>query len=388
MTPSGRAARRVDEPAAHLAGQELSGGRRICAFFRNRAQAEEALVPFMREGLAAGERVVRVVASGRRESDLTTLQAAGVDTRAALASGALQVEVWEDTYLRGGRFDPGAMLALLLGILAKGRMDGFSRARFVADMEWALQGTTPIQEVVEYEARADRALRKLPDFAICSYRSRSLESPVFVDILGAHPLALVGGALRATRGEDMRASARERILQATDRLFHAQGINSTSVDTVIAEADVAKATLYRHFPTKGDLIVGWLEDARPRWFDRIRSVAEARAGADKRAIPALLFEAVAEWLTADDFRGCPYLNAAVEIVDPDHPARPVIEEFLADIVVQLRSILAEAGFVDPEGLAAQVQTLLAGSISLAVARRTTEPVATARAAALRLLAQS
>jgi AcrR family transcriptional regulator len=172
----------------------------------------------------------------------------------------------------------------------------------------------------------------------------------------------------------------------SDRLFHAQGIHSTGINAVIADADVAKATLYRHFRTKDDLIVAWLEDIRPRWFDRVRSVAETRAGADTRSIPAFLFDAIAEWLVADDFR--PYLNAAAEIADPTHPARTVVREYLADEERQLHSIVEAARFVEPGNLAAQLQVMIVGSISMAVCRRTTDSVVTARAAALRLLASA
>jgi AcrR family transcriptional regulator len=371
-------------PPIHLAGEEVRGSGHICAFFRDQAEADGVLIPFVAEGLAGGDRVVRIVAAARREAYFSTLQGAGVDVGTALATARLRVEVWEDTYLRDGRFDQAAMLELVVGMLSEARARGFSRTRLVADMEWALRGPTAAQEVLEYEGRADRALRKLDDMVICSYHARQFGAPVVVDILATHPWALVGGTLKSTGGQ-ARASARERILAAADRLFHADGIRATSVDAVIAAADVAKATLYRHFPTKDDLIVAWLEDDRPRWFEGVRLVAETRAGADKRLVPALLFDAVAEWLAAEDFRGCPYLNSPIEIADPAHPARAVIDAYLADIEAQLRSIVDDAGIVAPGPLAAQLPTLVAGSISLAVSRRTTAPVMAARDAAVRLL---
>src|SRR4029077_10378367 len=110
-------------------------------------------------------------------------------------------------------------------------------------------GPTDAQEVVDYEGRADRALRRHRDVVVCSYHARQFGEPVVIDLLAAHPLALVGGTLKSTSGRS-RPSARDRILTAADRLFHGEGIRATSVDGVIAAADVAKATLYRHFPTK------------------------------------------------------------------------------------------------------------------------------------------
>ena len=84
----------MSETGAHLAGEALGGRTHVCAFFANRAAAHRALIPFAREGLDQGERVVRVVAAARRRSYLATLRAAGVDVTAAQASGALRVEAW------------------------------------------------------------------------------------------------------------------------------------------------------------------------------------------------------------------------------------------------------------------------------------------------------
>ncbi|HTC85331.1 MAG TPA: MEDS domain-containing protein [Candidatus Acidoferrum sp.] len=369
----------------HLAGEEIHGNGHVGAFFRNRADADRTLIPFVREGLDRGDRIVRIVASARRDAYVSTLRDAGVDVDGAQSSGALLVETWENTYLRGGRFEQTAMLTLILGILAAGRSAGYPRTRYIADMEWALRGPTPVEEVVEYEARADRALRKLPDVVICSYHPRRFGAPVIVDILGVHPLALVGGALRQTRSDYARTTPRERILRAADRLFRSQGIGATSVDAIIADADVAKATIYRHFPTKDDLIVGWLQDAGPRWFDEVLNAAQARAGADGNAIPASLFDALADRLAADDYRGWPFFNVSVEIADPSHPARAIVREYLSEVEDRLAAMLALTGFDDPGRLAARLIVLVLGSMALAVGSRSPEPMMTASAVATDLL---
>jgi AcrR family transcriptional regulator len=197
-------------------------------------------------------------------------------------------------------------------------------------------------------------------------------------------VAIVNKKLRRPEGHDGRAAARDRILEAAARLFHEKGVRATGVDTLIAAAGVAKATFYRHFPSKEDLVVAWLKAPSSRWFDRVRAQAEADARSPEETIP-LVFQATAEWLEAEGFRGCPYLNTSTEIVDAYNPARKVIRDYLEEVEAWLRDQVAAAGFADSDILGKELQALLAGSISLGVARRTTVFVIAAREAALALL---
>jgi hypothetical protein len=102
-------------------------------------------------------------------------------------------------------------------------------------------------------------------------------------------------------------------------------------------------------------------------------------------IPAL-FEAAAEWFEADGSRGCPYLNAAVEITDPEHPARRVVRGFLDHMAEQLAELAAAAGMPDPPASGREVQVILAGSISQAVALGSAAPFEIGRQAATRIIA--
>jgi AcrR family transcriptional regulator len=150
---------------------------------------------------------------------------------------------------------------------------------------------------------------------------------------------------------------------------------------------VAKATFYRHFPSKDDLIVAWLLDERTRWFDRVRRIAEEAANSSDELVSGL-FDAVAAWLEANDYRGCPYLNTAAEIVDPAHPARRVLQDYLSEIQAYLKEALAARGYARAGALAAEIQTLLAGGISMSAANGTSAPVTVAGNAAIRLLRDS
>jgi AcrR family transcriptional regulator len=175
---------------------------------------------------------------------------------------------------------------------------------------------------------------------------------------------------------------RERILSAASRLFTRQGIGRTGVDRLIAEAAVAKATFYRHFPAKEDLVLAWLRDSRTRWFDRVRTLAEIAVPAER--IPAL-FEATADWLEAGDYRGCPYLNTAVEVEDPGGRPAQAVRDYLAEIGAYIEEQVRLAGHPEPEHIGRELHALMAGSISLGVANRTSAYALAARDAAVQLL---
>jgi AcrR family transcriptional regulator len=177
---------------------------------------------------------------------------------------------------------------------------------------------------------------------------------------------------------------RERILTAASLLFTQQGIGRTGVDLLIATAGVAKATFYRHFRSKDDLVVDWLHDGRTRWFDRVRTIAEA-AGDEPDIQILAVYEAAADWLEGADYRGCPFLNTAVELEDPEGRAAESIRAHIAEIGGFFSERTAAAGHRDAAGLARELHALLAGSIALGVVNRTSAHALAARDAAERLL---
>jgi AcrR family transcriptional regulator len=370
---------------AKLADTELRDHRHVCALVDGPIERDPALMAFVREGLADGDRSVHIVDPAERKAYLDELRAVGIDVDRTMASRQLDVRTWTDSYLRGGRFDRTAQLALIRQLLAEGRDRGFPRTRLLATMEWAIDaGVDP--ELITYEARINELLRKAPDVVICAYDLNRHSARMIADVLGVHAVALVGGVLR-TNPAPTRASARERLIAAAADLFAANGIQATGVDAIIEAADVAKATFYRHFPSKDDLVVAWLRDPAARWLDRVRNQVDAHGAKGADVIP-LVFEIVADWLETEDYRGCPYLNTAAELMEPSHPARVVIREFLQEVEDYLAEKLTAAGYENPRMLAAEIQTLLAGAITLAVARRSSASALTAREAAIGLLASA
>jgi len=342
-------------------------------------------MPLIVDGFEQGDRAFHMVDPQARDTHLERLQASGIDVSAATASRQLEVLTWDDSYLRGGQFDRTAQLSLLRQALDEGPGLGYPLTRVIASMEWASNNET-VADLMLYEARVEELMRRLPDVVICTYDLNRHSTRTIAAALGIHQVAVVDGVLR-TNVDPGRESARDRLLTAASRLFHENGILATGVDALIEAAGVAKATFYRHFPSKDDLVVAWLRDPRTRWFDRVRAQAEASA-ADPHDEILLFFEAVAEWLETEGYRGCPYLNTAVEITDPTHPARAAVREFFDEVQTHLRSMLSAARYVEADLLAPQLQALLAGAISLAVARRTGAFALAARDAAERMLANA
>jgi AcrR family transcriptional regulator len=369
-------------PPVRLAGEEISEHRHVCALVDGADDADRVLVPFVVEGFEQGDRAFHIVDPLLRDALLERLASSGIDVDAATASGQLQVRTWADSYVRGGTFDGAAQVEYIRLALEEGRQRGYPRTRLIGSTEWATDDETA-RALLAYEADLDVYLRSVPDVIICTYDLNHHSARTIADVIATHPVAVVGGALRTNRGQT-RLAPRERLLEAAARLFQENGIQATGVDAIIEAAGVAKATFYRHFPSKDDLIVAWLRDPRARWFERVRARAQM-SGASPRDEILLYFEATAEWLEHEGYRGCAYLNTPVEISDPNHPARLVVRETLDEILAYLRDRLTAAGYQDVEILAMQLQSLLAGAISLAVARHSGAFALSARDAAKHLL---
>ncbi|RKN22183.1 TetR/AcrR family transcriptional regulator [Micromonospora musae] len=130
----------------------------------------------------------------------------------------------------------------------------------------------------------------------------------------------------ASSETDVRPSeARLRLLGAASRIFYAEGIHSVGVDRIVAEASVTRATFYRHFPGKEDLVLAYLRGAdqaiRGQVEEAVTAVAAGLPASDAlRAIAA----SIAEGIRSSGFRGCAFLNAVAEYPDPDHPVHQAV----------------------------------------------------------------
>jgi AcrR family transcriptional regulator len=154
--------------------------------------------------------------------------------------------------------------------------------------------------------------------------------------------------------------ARDRIFEAARDLFYRHGIRGVSVDTIAAEAGTTKVTLYRVFSSKDDLVLQVLEDHNRRFWQRWDEVVARFEGEPRKQIEAL-FALLLEQIGAEcGERGCPITNAAVEIVDHDHPARRLICEHHAEIARRFRALCREMGARRPDQLGDALTLLVEG----------------------------
>ncbi|WP_205695971.1 TetR/AcrR family transcriptional regulator [Conexibacter sp. SYSU D00693] len=142
---------------------------------------------------------------------------------------------------------------------------------------------------------------------------------------------------------------RERILRIASDLFYRQGITATGVDEITRQTGVAKTTMYRAFGSKDGLVAAYLERRGADW--RAHLEEQVSAAADDPAGRLLaVFDVLAAWMAGDDFRGCPFINAAGELCDPEHPGVVATREHRAALTAYLEDLAREAGATDPAAL--------------------------------------
>ena len=132
------------------------------------------------------------------------------------------------------------------------------------------------------------------------------------------------------------SGARQRILETADRLFYQGGVRAVGIDRIIAEAGVAKMSLYKHFPSKDDLILAVLQYREQGVLEFFRSAMERHGKKAKTPLRAF-FAALKDFFESPGFRGCPFQNAAVELADPEHPGTEIAGQFEIGRLYRLNS---------------------------------------------------
>jgi AcrR family transcriptional regulator len=147
----------------------------------------------------------------------------------------------------------------------------------------------------------------------------------------------------------VRIPARRRVLDTATRLFYAEGIHTVGIDRIIAEAGVAKATFYHHFPAKEALVCAYLVEQS----DMQRTAAQGLTASGRAPLEKIstVFEVIGDLGCGPGFRGCAFLNAAAEYADPGHPVRVVIAAHRRWFRDLLRGLLIDARHPDAEATA-------------------------------------
>ncbi|WP_299574743.1 TetR/AcrR family transcriptional regulator [uncultured Williamsia sp.] len=168
-----------------------------------------------------------------------------------------------------------------------------------------------------------------------------------------------GDSPGGTVGTRSGSATRDRILGVANELFYADGIRATSADRIIERVGITKVTFYRHFRTKSDLVVAYLEQqaaGERRWMEGLRD-----SGDPPGSLRALATDLGAA-SCGPGFRGCAFINAAAEFADGDDPVRVVVDEHRRWTLGWFAGIAADAGVRDIDSTARQLMLLRDGAM--------------------------
>ena len=156
--------------------------------------------------------------------------------------------------------------------------------------------------------------------------------------------------------------ARDRILTAAYELFSHRGVQSVGVDAIIERSGVARQTMYRHFASKQDLVLAFLERRDELWTKQWLQAEAERRGADPRESLLAIFDIFDGWFRTPNFEGCSFINVMLEHPDADHPVHRAAAAYLAGIRQFVEGLARRAGIADAESFARRWHILMKGSI--------------------------
>mgnify|MGYP001792612599 CR=1 FL=1 len=157
-------------------------------------------------------------------------------------------------------------------------------------------------------------------------------------------------------------SARDRILESAYDLFSRRGVRAVGIEEVIERAAVAKATLYRHFPSKDTLVLEFLRKREEVWTHGWVESEARKRGVSPEASLLAIFDLFDEWFHRSDFEGCSFVNILLETANLDHPVGRADADHLASIRDVLRALATEAGRRDTDEFTRSFRILMKDSI--------------------------
>jgi AcrR family transcriptional regulator len=178
-----------------------------------------------------------------------------------------------------------------------------------------------------------------------------------------------------------KSGARDRLIAAAERLFYAEGIHAVGVDRLCAEAEVSKRSLYQHFTGKDEVVTVMLQ---AKAAETLAHLAPSDTPPRRRILS--IFEQLDQAADSSDFHGCPFVSAATELKDPDHPAVQVARAEKLALTRYFADALREGGVRHPDAVGLQLTLLFDGASAYAVVHGGSTPAT--RQAVTTLLAAS
>ncbi len=163
-----------------------------------------------------------------------------------------------------------------------------------------------------------------------------------------------------------KSAKREQLIETAMRLFYTDGFNATGIDRIIAEAGVARMTLYKHFKSKNELILAVLSRRDKEFRDWFEISIEARARRPQDRL-LVMFDVLHEWFEGKAFpgmvfSGCAFINACAEFSDPENPAHQIAAEHKGQLLNYITRTARQARASAPDELARQLMLITEGAI--------------------------
>ena len=174
-----------------LCGQQIDRPGHICAFFQTRSQEYDTLLPYLRDGIDAGEEVFNIVAQSRHHDHVHRLAESGLQA----APNAVSVRTSEETYLEGGEFNMDRMCDFVHARLTEAQSSG-RRVRTAGWMDWITRDAIGTDRAMEYEARMNLLVPAFDCTFMCVYDLATVSGAMVVDILATHQYAIINGQIR------------------------------------------------------------------------------------------------------------------------------------------------------------------------------------------------
>ena len=178
-----------------LCGEKLKGPFHICAFFDSKAEQNDILLPWLKEGLDNDEAVLTILSKDAHQDHRSSLKNVGIPVEESIAKKQLTIVAAEDTYLQGGTFAAERMFNIVESAVEAATNGPYGRFRGCGDMEWALKSLPGTEELMEYEARLNMITPKHECSILCYYDINKFSGGAIADILATHPHVIMNGRI-------------------------------------------------------------------------------------------------------------------------------------------------------------------------------------------------
>jgi PAS domain S-box-containing protein len=172
--------------------KELKSGDHLCILYKTDDEHKALITPYLRYGLENNEKVFYIVDARSAETVLNYLREDDVDVDSYLESGQLKILTVNESYMKGGIFDPDGMIRMLTDETNKALAEGYEALRVTGEMSWALKGLPGSDRLIEYETKLNEFFPNNKALAICQYDCRVFKPDILLEILTTHPIAVLG----------------------------------------------------------------------------------------------------------------------------------------------------------------------------------------------------